>query len=175
MATSILPASSAPVFVPKAAVTDSNVIQVQNRDRRERRMERRERRMERRDDRRDRRVDRRDDRRDDRRERRADRRDDRRDFRRAVRRGNNWYYNGHRGYSYYRPGYRRYGDAWYPAAAFIAGVVIGGAVSQPRVIYRGGGGSHVNWCYDRYRSYRASDNTFQPYNGGRQYCYSPYS
>jgi hypothetical protein len=35
--------------------------------------------------------------------------------------------------------------------------------------------AHVQWCYDRYRSYRAWDNTFQPYNGPRQQCWSPYS
>ena len=34
--------------------------------------------------------------------------------------------------------------------------------------------NHVNWCYNRYRSYRASDNTYQPYNGPRRQCYSPY-
>ena len=34
--------------------------------------------------------------------------------------------------------------------------------------------AHVQWCYDRYRSYRAWDNTFQPYSGPRQQCYSPY-
>ncbi|MFC6486905.1 BA14K family protein [Nitratireductor sp. GCM10026969] len=34
--------------------------------------------------------------------------------------------------------------------------------------------AHVGWCYDRYRSYRASDNTFQPYNGPRRQCVSPY-
>ena len=34
---------------------------------------------------------------------------------------------------------------------------------------------HVDWCYDRYRSYRESDNTYQPYNGPRRQCYSPYS
>ncbi|CAN0656016.1 Lectin-like protein BA14k [Nitratireductor aquimarinus] len=34
--------------------------------------------------------------------------------------------------------------------------------------------AHVNWCYDRYRSYRASDNTFQPYHGPRKRCISPY-
>ncbi|UVK45977.1 BA14K family protein [Mesorhizobium sp. AR07] len=34
--------------------------------------------------------------------------------------------------------------------------------------------AHVQWCYNRYRSYRAWDNTFQPYNGPRQQCYSPY-
>ena len=30
--------------------------------------------------------------------------------------------------------------------------------------------AHVQWCYNRYRSYRAWDNTFQPYNGPRQQC-----
>lgn len=34
--------------------------------------------------------------------------------------------------------------------------------------------SHVRWCHDRYRSYRQSDNTFQPYNGPRKACVSPY-
>lgn len=34
--------------------------------------------------------------------------------------------------------------------------------------------AHVDWCYSRYRSYRAYDNTFQPYNGPRRQCYSPY-
>lgn len=35
--------------------------------------------------------------------------------------------------------------------------------------------AHVNWCYNRYRSYRAYDNTYQPYGGPRRQCYSPYS
>lgn len=34
--------------------------------------------------------------------------------------------------------------------------------------------SHVRWCQNRYRSYRAWDNSFQPYNGPRQMCRSPY-
>ena len=38
----------------------------------------------------------------------------------------------------------------------------------------GGGSAHVRWCYDRYRSYREWDNTFQPYNGPRRQCISPY-
>ena len=33
---------------------------------------------------------------------------------------------------------------------------------------------HVRWCYNRYRSYRAWDNTFQPYHGPRRQCRSPY-
>ncbi len=36
------------------------------------------------------------------------------------------------------------------------------------------GERHEDWCYDRYRSYRARDNTYQPYRGGRRYCQSPY-
>ncbi|MBN8934661.1 MAG: BA14K family protein, partial [Rhizobium pusense] len=38
----------------------------------------------------------------------------------------------------------------------------------------GGRRAHVNWCANRYRSYRAYDNTFQPYNGPRRQCVSPY-
>jgi hypothetical protein len=48
-----------------------------------------------------------------------------------------------------------------PAAAFVAGAILGGTINnQPPA----SGGGHVDWCDDRYRSYRASDNTFQPYN-----------
>jgi hypothetical protein len=103
---------------------------------------------------------------------RRDRRDHRggRDF---HRRGNNYYFNGHRGYRHHRPGYREFNGWWFPAAAFIAGAIISGSANQGRVVR--GGSAHVQWCYDRYRSYRASDNTFQPYNGPRQHCYSPYN
>jgi len=152
-----MPAGAAPVFVPKASQTEniqqSDVVQVQNRK-----------------------------------------------WRRNMRRGDfkNWngpkysqrrwrdgdrrygWYNGHRGYRYKRSGYRYYNGWWFPAGAFVAGAIIGGAIAnnngyaEPRY-YRGAGGSaHVQWCYDQYRSYRASDNTFQPYNGPRRQCYSPY-
>ncbi|WP_421700227.1 BA14K family protein [Ancylobacter sp.] len=90
--------------------------------------------------------------------------------------GRNHYYNGYRGYNYYRPGYRQYNGWWFPAGAFAAGAIIGGALgaaaNQPT--YSGGGNAHVQWCASQYRSYRASDNTFQPYNGPRQQCVSPY-
>ncbi|WP_099865034.1 BA14K family protein [Pararhizobium haloflavum] len=69
------------------------------------------------------------------------------------------------------------------------GVIIGGGVPYYRPAPRyiappvvrpvrpayGLGRAHIDWCYARYRSYRASDNTFQPYHGGRRACYSPYS
>jgi hypothetical protein len=101
------------------------------------------------------------------------RRDDRRY--RVVRRGGIYYLNGHRGYRDYRPGFRRYNDFWFPSSAFIAGAIIGGAINQPRYVRPTRSDAHVQWCYDRYRSYRAYDNSFQPYSGPRQQCYSPYS
>jgi BA14K-like protein len=62
----------------------------------------------------------------------------------------------------YYPGYY---NGYYP------GYANGGY--YPRRYYRAGNG-HVRWCYSRYRSYRAWDNTYQPYNGPRRQCYSPY-
>ncbi|PSJ60130.1 BA14K family protein [Kumtagia ephedrae] len=158
--TGLLPAGAAPAYVPKAgAEVNGDVVKVQ--DARKWRRDRREFRRDRREFRRDRR------------EWRRDRREARRDFRRD--RGG--YYRGYRGYRDYRPGYRRYGDYWYPAAAFVAGALIGGAIANApaREVYRDGGDAHTQWCYNRYRSYRAYDNTFQPYNGPRQQCFSPYS
>lgn len=37
-----------------------------------------------------------------------------------------------------------------------------------------GSNRHLAWCYNRYRSYRLMDNSFQPYQGPRQECLSPY-
>lgn len=33
---------------------------------------------------------------------------------------------------------------------------------------------HVKWCTERYRSYRAADNSWQPRKGSRRLCNSPY-
>ena len=105
---------------------------------------------------------------------REDRRDrwDRRERRERYERRAERRWHGHRGYRERRSGYRRHTDGWwYPLAAFGLGAAIGGAVAnQPQA----SSGSHVNWCANRYRSYRAYDNTFQPYNGPRQQCVSPY-
>jgi hypothetical protein len=56
----------------------------------------------------------------------------------------------------------------------ISGAIANSAPPPPAPAYRGSGNAHVNWCYNQYRSYRASDNTFQPYNGPRKQCVSPY-
>ncbi|WP_414474247.1 BA14K family protein [Microvirga sp. M2] len=101
---------------------------------------------------------------------------------RFERRGGWGYYNGHRGYRAYHPGYRQYNGWWFPPAAFLAGAIIGGAVaSQPPVVVAPPAyapvrlsAAHVNWCTNRWKSYRVSDNSFQPLSGPRQVCVSPY-
>lgn len=35
--------------------------------------------------------------------------------------------------------------------------------------------AHVEWCSERYRSYRADDNSYTSYSGGRRECVSPYT
>ncbi|KJS15570.1 MAG: transmembrane protein [Hoeflea sp. BRH_c9] len=90
---------------------------------------------------------------------------------------NRVYYNGHPGYRQPRTGYRRYNGYWFPPAAFALGAIIGGAITQ------GNSGNvrpgyinpqHVNWCHNKYRSYDARTNSFQPYHGPRRECRSPY-
>ena len=89
------------------------------------------------------------------------------------------WHNGHRGSRYHRRGYRRHSDGWwYPMAAFGAGAIIGGAIANNNNNNRprdaGINPRHVQWCYARFRSYRSWDNTFQPNQGPRRQCLSPY-
>jgi len=94
--------------------------------------------------------------------------------------GDNWRWR-HGRHHYHGGGY--YDDG---AAALLGlglGLGIGSMYNNynyydapPRRYYRTRVSSaHVQWCYNRYRSYRAWDNTFQPYGGPRQQCWSPYS
>ncbi|WP_235818133.1 BA14K family protein [Brucella thiophenivorans] len=59
--------------------------------------------------------------------------------------------------------------------AFGAGAVVGGALNNQRPAARGYSNRHYQWCSSRYRTYRASDNTYVPSAGRRAICNSPYS
>ena len=109
-------------------------------------------------------------------------------YRRYNRRYSCYNYGGCAGYAYRNYGgykYRNYGGYYrnyrpyrrhYPGLYFGLGVApYAYYYSQPRRYYRGAGSGHVAWCYSRYRSYRAWDNTYQPYHGRRRQCWSPYS
>ena len=78
------------------------------------------------------------------------------------------YYNNQRGTRHRTSGYRYYQGYWFPPAAFLGlflGTILLNGAQQS---------SHTQWCYAHYKSYRASDNSFQPYSGPRQQCVSPY-
>tara|TARA_R110000787_G_scaffold243552_2_gene349562 strand:- start:398 stop:964 length:567 start_codon:yes stop_codon:yes gene_type:complete len=95
------------------------------------------------------------------------------------------YKRGYRGSREYRKGYRRDNDGWwYPLAAFALGAIILNQQNQRSTntqtnrnwdhIPAGNMTAHDNWCAQRYRSYDRASKTFQPYNGPRKYCNSPY-
>jgi len=80
-------------------------------------------------------------------------------------------YYGDRYYGdrYYRDRYyRRHDNTGAIIGGLAAGAIIGGIIaSQPRVRVDS---SHAEYCYSRYRSYRAYDNTYQPTYGPRRQC-----
>lgn len=89
-------------------------------------------------------------------------------------RGGDYYMHGHRVYRHYHHGYRRYGDWWVPPALF--GLFVGSAiVGAANDGYYGNSSAHVRWCEQRYRSYDRRSDTYQPYNGPRRRCISPYN
>ena len=102
--------------------------------------------------------------------------------------GGNRDWQGYRGHWHgYRHGwggggwYGHYDNDWYGSGfyvgggAFLLGALIGSAIANSN--YRGNyydGSAHVRWCANRYRSYSPRSDTFQPYNGPRRRCVSPY-
>lgn len=60
------------------------------------------------------------------------------------------------------------------AAGIIGGLIIGGIIANSARRSADRDEQHLDWCYSRYRSYRARDNTYQPYSGRRRQCNSPY-
>ncbi|MBB4440341.1 MULTISPECIES: BA14K family protein [Rhizobium] len=66
--------------------------------------------------------------------------------------------------------YRRHDNTGAIIGGLAAGAIIGGIIaSQPRARAYSSG-SHAEYCYSRYRSYRAYDNTYQPNYGPRRQC-----
>lgn len=95
-------------------------------------------------------------------------------------RGERWR-NNHEWRRYHRRDNWRWRDnhrRYYGGSGIFLGLGALGAYDYyaPRRTYRTyqGGSAHVRWCYNRYRSYRASDNTYQPYHAPRRQCRSPY-
>lgn len=98
------------------------------------------------------------------------------------------HWNGNRGHwRGYRHGwggggwYGHYDNDWYGngfyvgGGALLLGALIGSAIANSN--YRSNyyaGNDHVRWCANRYRSYSPRTDTFQPYNGPRRRCVSPY-
>ena len=98
--------------------------------------------------------------------------------------GSRWYRHGGGGYYGYnrgrhgpRYGYRYgnyrhyYGGYWYAYPWWLGAA----AVTAPyygRPSY--GGGAHVEWCLNRYRSYNPRTDTYRGYDGYDHRCISPY-
>ena len=89
-------------------------------------------------------------------------------------------FGGMLGYPYYGSGYGSYyGSGYYPGAFYGPRAYYGpGAFYGPRAYYGSGAyyGRRAYYggyrsCAARYRSYRAWDNTYQPYYGPRRRCW----
>lgn len=79
-------------------------------------------------------------------------------------------YRGTRGYATYRDGYYRHPNGyWYPRSAFGTGEMLGDVTVGPGAPAYGM--TRQQWCANRYRSYRITDNTYKPLSGGpRRTC-----
>lgn len=76
--------------------------------------------------------------------------------------------------SYIKVGHRGRRNTALAVGAIVLGTMLYNQNRQQTYQNNNYGNAHVNWCYNRYRSYRAYDNTFQPYYGPRRQCVSPY-
>lgn len=93
-------------------------------------------------------------------------------------------YRRHR--KHYRPSrkhyrhrsYRRHNNNGDVAAGIIGGLalgaIIGGIANSQSRSSNLPRNYHAEWCMNKYRSYDARSDTFQPYNGPRRRCISPY-
>lgn len=90
---------------------------------------------------------------------------------------------GHRNY-YGGPAPRQRSRSGPDLGSAIVGAIVGGIIvnqlhsgQQQRAPSHSGNyltHNHIDWCHNRWRSYRVTDNSYQPYNGSRRICISPY-
>lgn len=75
-----------------------------------------------------------------------------------------------------RPAHRRYYDNYFdvPTPRYSGQRRVGGNPAIGGTSRLGEASGHSEWCSTRYRSYRASDNSFQPFDGSRRPCVSPF-
>ncbi|PLP60431.1 BA14K family protein [Mesorhizobium loti] len=109
---------------------------------------------------------------------------------RGWRGGRHWRGDGWRGDRGWRRGWRDDGwryprhhrRSWNNSGVYLGLGLLGSGMlyddyyyrPRPRIYRAPRASGHVQWCYSRYRSYRAWDNTFQPNYGPRRECVSPY-
>ena len=79
------------------------------------------------------------------------------------------------GHRLHRPGYVYHNGLWFSPRSIRASVVIAAPPPRRHAVHYGAiNPRHYSWCAERYRSYHWRSNSFQPYHGPRQQCYSPY-
>ena len=69
----------------------------------------------------------------------------------------------------YRHNYNGY---WYAVPFWLGAAAVVG--SSDNYVERPVGNAHVNWCFNRYRSYNARTDTYRGYDGYNHRCRSPY-
>lgn len=87
-----------------------------------------------------------------------------------------WCHAHYNSYDPYSDTYRAYSGQVRPCDSPYAPAGVAGTAGDegPRIAETVSNGRHVAWCFDHYRSYDPDTDTFQPYDGPRKRCDSPF-
>jgi len=86
-------------------------------------------------------------------------------------RGRGGFSRGRGGFSGFNRGGIYYRGGGYYRSNNVVPYIVGGVAYQSQAHYS----QHVAWCDEKYRSYNVRTDSFQPYNGPRRRCNSPYN